>query len=148
MDRHPVTTARDEGETLGVLGTRLRFLCLPEQTGGAFSLMEAVMPLGAGPPAHEHPWDEAYYVVEGEVDFVLGDDARRVRAGDFLYAPGGTAHAFKGASESPARVLVFDAPAAAEGFFRDVHREVREMPRDLPLVAAIGERHRLRFVRR
>ena len=147
MDKRTVTTARDEGETLSVLGTRLRFLCLPDETGGTFSLMEAVMPLGSGPPPHEHPWDEAYYVVEGEVDFVLGGDARRVGAGDFLYAPGGTVHGFKGASASPARVLVFDAPAAAEGFFRDVHREVRELPRDLGLVPGIGERHRLHFVR-
>ena len=146
MCKQAIMMGRDEGEKLSVLGTELRFLCLPDQTGQAWSLMEAVLPLDAGPPPHEHPWDEAYYVVEGEVDFVLGDSARRVRAGDFLYAPGGTVHAFKGASAHPARVLVFDAPAAAEGFFREVHREVRQMPRDAALIPGIGERHGMRFV--
>lgn len=146
MGKQAITIGRNEGEKLKVLGTELRFLCLPDQTDQAWSLMEALLPLGAGPPPHEHPWDEAYYIVEGEVDFTLGDSARRVQAGDFLYAPGGTVHAFKGASEHPARVLVFDAPAAAEGFFRDVHREVTQMPRDAALVPRIGERHGLRFV--
>ena len=147
MGKQAKMVGKGEGETLDVMGTKLRFLCLPEQTDRAWSLMEATLPLDAGPPPHEHPWDEAYYVVEGEVNFVLGDQARRVTAGDFLYAPGGTLHAFKGASERPARVLVFDAPAAAEGFFRDVHREVKEMPADLAKVPEIGERHRLRFIR-
>lgn len=146
MTKQPLALGPGDGESLRVMGVALRFLCLPDQTGRAWSLMEATLPFGAGPPPHEHPWDEAYYVVDGEVDFILGDAPRRVRAGDFLYAPGGTVHAFRGASERSARVLVFDAPAAAEGFFRDVHREVREMPRDAPLIPGIGARHGMRFV--
>jgi quercetin dioxygenase-like cupin family protein len=146
MGKQTVVLGRDEGETLKVMGVDLRFLALPDQTDRAWSLMEAVMPLGSGPPPHEHPWDEAYYVVDGEVDFTLGDASRRVRAGDFLYAPGGTVHAFRGASERPARVLVFDAPAAAEAFFRDVHREVETWPGDAPKVPVIGARHAMRFL--
>ena len=131
MSKQAVKLKKDEGETLHVLGADVRFLCQGARTGSAWSLMEAVLPMDAGPPAHDHPWDEAYYVVEGEVRFTLGHEVHHVRAGDFIYAPGGTLHAFQGASAKPARVLIFDAPAAAEGFFRDVHREVREIPADL-----------------
>ena len=101
---------------------------------------------GGGPPPHDHPWDEAYYVVAGEVKFMVGEQVHMVKAGDFVYAPGGTLHSFQGASQSPARVLVFDAPAAAGGFFRDIDREIKSMPQDLPKVLEIGARHRLRFV--
>ena len=147
MDKQAVVMRRGEGEALSVLGTAVRFLCPSEKTGRRWSMMEVTLPKHAGPPSHDHPWDEAYYVVDGEVRF--GMDGREVlaSAGDFLYAPGGTLHSFQGASEKPARVLIFDAPAHAESFFRDVDREVKEMPRDLAKVPQIGQRHQIRFVR-
>lgn len=89
---------------------------------------------------------EAGGPVERQVQFEIGGKHQLVKAGDFIYAPGGTIHAFKGASAQPARLLVFDAPAHAEGFFREVDREVKEMPQDLQKVPAIGLRHQLRFL--
>jgi quercetin dioxygenase-like cupin family protein len=133
------------GEMLSVLGTEVRFLCPADTTNGRFSVMEVLLPFDQGPPPHEHPWDEAYYVTEGQVLFIIGEDAQLFRAGDFIYAPGGTVHSFRGQSEPPARVLVFDAPAAAEQFFREVAREVTAFPRDLEKLPQIGQRHQLRF---
>jgi quercetin dioxygenase-like cupin family protein len=147
MDREPVVKVRDEGERLRVLGTQVRFVCNAEQTGKAWSLMEVLLPENAGPPPHDHPWDEAYYVVEGSVRFSLAGEERLVRAGDFVYAPGGTLHGFKGAAAAPSRMLIFDAPAHAEAFFRDCEREVRDLPADLAKVPDIGDRHQIRFVR-
>jgi hypothetical protein len=43
-------------------------------------------------------------------------------------------------------MLIFDAPAHAESFFKDVDREVRAVPRDLPKLPAIGARHGLDFM--
>ena len=145
MAKQAMVIERGLGETLDVMGAKVSFLCPAAATGKAWSLMEVTAPKDAGPPPHEHPWDEAYYVVEGALRFRIGDTERVVRQGDFLYAPGGTVHAFQGASEQPARVLIFDAPAAAEGFFRDAAAEVRELPRDLAKVPEIGARHRLQF---
>jgi quercetin dioxygenase-like cupin family protein len=147
MSKQSVVMRQGEGEALSVMGAAVRFLCPADKTGMSWSMMEVTLPRHAGPPTHEHPWDEAYYVVEGEVRF--GMDGREVLAkpGDFLYAPGGTLHSFQGASDRPARVLIFDAPAHAESFFRDVDREVKEMPRDLAKVPEIGQRHQIRFVR-
>ncbi len=65
---------------------------------------------------------------------------------DFAYAPGGTLHAFRGVSDTPAHMLIFDAPAHAAAFFKDVDREVTDLPRDLAKVAEIGARHQIRFV--
>ncbi|MGJ0506943.1 MAG: cupin domain-containing protein [Methylocystis sp.] len=145
MTSSPMIVHQGEGEVLDVLGVALRFLCRAEDTRGAWSLMENVIPEQAGPPPHSHPWDEAYYVIEGEVAFQIGDRRELVRAGDFVYAPGGTVHAFQGASKSPARLLIFDAPAHAESFFKDIDREVTELPRDLAKVPQIGARHGVAF---
>ena len=51
---------------------------------------------------------------------------------------------FQGEGDTPARVLIFDAPAHAESFFREVDREVRA-PGDVAKVAAIGAKHQIRF---
>lgn len=145
MGKQVVVQTRGAGERMRVLGTQLRFLCAADETDSAWSLMEVEMPKDAGPPLHEHPWDEAYYVLDGDVRFKIGADERLVSAGDFIYAPGGTLHGFQGASDRPARMLIFDAPAHAEGFFREVEREVKSLPADLPKVPDIGARHGMRF---
>lgn len=147
MSKQALIVRSHEGNILNVLGVPLRFLCGAEQTGNAWSLMENVLPKHAGPTPHHHPWDEAYYVVEGEVDFMIEGRPQRIRAGDFVYAPANTVHAFSGASDEPARMLVFDAPAHAEAFFEELHDEGAQVPRDLQKVAEVGDRHGITFVR-
>jgi quercetin dioxygenase-like cupin family protein len=109
--------------------------------------MECRAPRDVGPPPHQHDWEEAYYVLEGEVRFSLDGQVRVVKAGGFVHIPQGVVHGFSGASERPARMLILDIPAHTEGFFRDVEREVRELPRDLSKVPEIGDRHGIRFLR-
>lgn len=146
MAKQLVVMKQGEGERLAVMGAEVKFLCAADRTDRAWSLMEVVLPADAGPPPHHHPWDEAYYVVEGEVRFTLDGREQLVRGGDFLYAPGGTVHGFKGASGQPARLLIFDAPAHAESFFREVDQEVKG-PADMPKVPQIGRRHQIEFLR-
>ena len=55
-------------------------------------------------------------------------------------------HAFKGGSQTPAKVLIFAAPAHSSAFFKDVHREVRNVPDDLAKVPKIGQRHGIEFM--
>ena len=146
MSKQAMVMKSGQGQPLNVLGAQVRFLCESESTGNAWSLMEVRLPRDSGPPPHDHPWDEAYYVTEGDVRFTLGTDTVTVSAGDFVYAPAGTLHAFCGASDEPARVLIFDAPAHAGSFFRELDREVKELPRDLAKVPEIGNRHAVRFL--
>ena len=105
-----VTIKAGEGNVLNVLGMPLRFLCDAEDTTGAWSLMEEEIPFGLGPPPHRHDWDEAYYVVEGALDFEINGKAVHVETGGFTYLPRNTVHSFKGASPSAARVLIFAVP--------------------------------------
>ena len=147
MSRQPVMINSAQVQPLSVLGTEVRFLCDADATAHAWSLMEVVLPRDSGPPLHEHDWDEGYYITEGEIEFTLG--ARSVRAvpGDFLYTPAGMPHAFRGVA-GRSRLLILDVPAHAGKFFKEVDREVTELPGQLATVVAIGARNGIRFVAR
>ena len=65
-----------EGESVWLLGDTYTLKISGEQTGGAFTLLEAVVPLGGGPPPHiHHLEDEVFVVLEGELLFTT--DGRR-----------------------------------------------------------------------
>ena len=145
MNSSKLVVSRDDVPPLNVLGTEVRFLCEGASTRSAWSLMEVTLPLHAGPPPHSHDWDEAYFVLEGQAEFAMGEERIQARAGDFVYAPGGLQHGFVGTSQQPARVLIFDSPAHAGAFFKRVDSEVGELPRDLPKVLAIGRETGIRF---
>ena len=141
------TTVRSgERKPLTVLGMPLTMLCEATETGGAWSLFEEQVPQGMGPPPHRHDWDEAYYILEGEVDFHIDGAAVKSSAGDFNYLPRGTVHGFKGASPKTAKVLIFAAPAHGSEFFHELNDEVRNIPADLAKIPEIGERHGIEFV--
>src|SRR5215475_3571775 len=105
MNKQVIIVRNGQAQALNVLGTQVRFLCESQHTGNAWSLMELVVPRDAGPPPHQHDWDEACFITAGEVCFTLGTDMVTARPGDFVYAPRGTLHGFRGASAEPARML-------------------------------------------
>ena len=131
---------------LNVLGMPLTLLCEASETNGDWSLFEEEVPLGMGPPAHRHDWDEAYYILDGQVNFTIDGAAVTSSRGDFNYLPRGTVHGFKGASETPARVLIFAAPAHGSEFFHEISKQVRSVPEDLAKIPGIGQRHGIEFM--
>ena len=85
-----------------------------DDTGGRFSLMYELMPRGAGPGPHRHTWsDETYYMLHGEITFLVGDEIRAARQGDFVVVPRDTRHAFRVDSET-ASFLNGYTPASLE----------------------------------
>jgi mannose-6-phosphate isomerase-like protein (cupin superfamily) len=141
-----ITVKAGERQAVNVLGMPLTMLCESGETGGAWSLFEEEVPLGMGPPAHRHDWDEAYYILDGEVDFEIDGTTVRSSAGDFNYLPRNTVHGFKGASAARAKVLIFAAPAHGSEFFQELTREVRSLPEDGAKIPLIGERHGIQFM--
>ena len=143
----PATTLKaGQRQALNVLGMPLTMLCEAGDTGGAWSLFEEDVPLGMGPPPHRHDWDEAYYILSGEIDFEIDGQPSRSRVGDFNYFPRGTVHSFKGASDAPARVLIFAAPAHGSEFFHELSRQIRHLPEDGAKIPEIGGRHGIEFM--
>jgi quercetin dioxygenase-like cupin family protein len=130
-----------EREPLNVLGMPLRFLCDARETGAHWSLFDEEIPLGMGPPPHRHNWDEAYYVLEGDIDFDIEGERVRISDGDFARLPANTIHGFKGASPAGARVLIFAQPGHSSQFFEQLNDEVRDLPNDLKKLPDIASRH-------
>jgi quercetin dioxygenase-like cupin family protein len=86
-----------------------------EETGGGLSVTEIVVPpRTAGPPLHTHDFDEAFYMLEGELIFQI-DDARVTRGpGEVCFAARNVAHALANLSDAPARYVLVCTPAGFE----------------------------------
>lgn len=70
-------------------------------TGGRYSLIHETLPRGSGAPPHKHTWsDEHFYMLEGEITFLVGDEIKVGRTGDFVFVPRNTRHAFRVDSET------------------------------------------------
>jgi mannose-6-phosphate isomerase-like protein (cupin superfamily) len=64
-------------------------------------------------PLHVHDrYDEAFYVLAGEVNFVVGGTTSVAEVGAFVFVPRGEAHRFWNESPTPARMLVIGSPQA------------------------------------
>jgi mannose-6-phosphate isomerase-like protein (cupin superfamily) len=65
-----------------------------------------------GPPAHVHrDEDDAFYVLDGEMSFVLGEETVAAPAGTFVLVPPGIEHTFVNHTTTPVRMLNIHAPA-------------------------------------
>jgi mannose-6-phosphate isomerase-like protein (cupin superfamily) len=90
----------------------VEFLALSEHTP-RFNLSIITMAPGRkGPEAHVHEnEDDAFYVVDDELVFVLGDEEINAPAGTFVLVPPGVIHTFVNRTSHPVRVLNIHAPA-------------------------------------
>lgn len=108
---------------------------------GAWCVFEIEKQPGAATPPHIHAWDEAYYVLSGMVEMVLGERTIAATPGMFIRIPPNTAHAFTGKAVPGSRLLTLLSPAGAEAFFADLDREARAGAPDLARLVALAARH-------
>jgi quercetin dioxygenase-like cupin family protein len=94
---------------------RTNVLLRSEQSGGHVSTTEIVVPArSAGPPLHTHDFDEAFYMLEGELIFQVQDELTTKRAGELSFAPRNVAHTLANHSGADARYLLVCTPAGFE----------------------------------
>jgi quercetin dioxygenase-like cupin family protein len=110
----PFVRAPGAGSTLNVLGVTHIYKATAAETGGSFSLWEAVFPPGAGAPPHTHTReDEAFYVLSGELTIESEGEAvpYRVGPGGVFFGARNRRHAVRNVGNQPTRVLVLSAPS-------------------------------------
>ena len=89
-----------------------------EQSNGEVAVIEIVLPAGsAGPPLHHHDFDEAFYVLDGELTFQLGEELATAGPGTLTFAPRGSHHTLANLSDADARYLLVCTPAGFERVF-------------------------------
>jgi quercetin dioxygenase-like cupin family protein len=123
---------------LQVVGETISVLAGVEKTGSVEVFLQSG-PEGAGPPPHTHAWDETYYVLDGQIDVLLGDRVHTVSQGELVFIPGGTPHNFQMKSKT-AKFLSLNSRGGASRFFESVDREVGGAM-NIPKIVEIAGRH-------
>ncbi|WP_145028297.1 cupin domain-containing protein [Caulifigura coniformis] len=119
--RFPAVSSPQSGPCVGVVGDVYRILVSGEQTAGAYSVVEAIVPPGSGPPPHRHSReDEGFYVLEGELTITVDGRRETLSPGMFGNLPVGSLHFFRNEGSVPVRMLITVAPAGFEQMFMEV----------------------------
>ncbi|MGN6395883.1 MAG: cupin domain-containing protein [Mucilaginibacter sp.] len=108
------------------------FLTTAEETQGAFSLIKCTLRKGFAPPPHIHTKeDESYFILDGEVQYEIGERVIHAKPGDYVHSPRLTAHTFKLLTDT-ATVLLLITPGGFEELFIRFSRPAQAM--ELPPV--------------
>jgi quercetin dioxygenase-like cupin family protein len=99
-------------------GTTMAVVLDAADTRGKFALLDQHGVAGDATPLHRHLHeDEAFYVLEGDIVALAGNEEHDAAPGCALFLPRGLPHAFMITSES-ARLLIITAPTGFEQFVR------------------------------
>ncbi|MFF5897280.1 cupin domain-containing protein [Streptomyces argenteolus] len=124
----PVLTRHAEAETCADPSSVMRLLGEGGDTERGFTSYRSTFAEGAvGAPAHFHTKaTELFFVLDGALRVLVGDDVTVLREGDFLAVPPHTPHAFAAAPGSTADVLfVFDRSMDRFAYLRLLGRVMR-----------------------
>jgi mannose-6-phosphate isomerase-like protein (cupin superfamily) len=142
----PIILRPGEGLTIDLGNFQMSVKASAEQTGGAFTLLEADEPAGFGPPMHiHHDAGEAFYVVAGEYIIFVRDKQFACPAGSFIYIPAGVPHGFRVGAE-PSRKLNIYTPAAMLGYFDELSAAIAAGAADPDWLTEIAERHGMEVI--
>jgi quercetin dioxygenase-like cupin family protein len=137
--KRPWVVKAGDRPTLPILGKRVVILAHTEDTGGG-EIAFGTGGEGTGEKPHTHPWDEALYVIDGQIDFIRpGEEAVALSAGDLSYAPAGVAHGFA-VKSSQAKYLLVTSTGGAANLGADLAREVGDVP-NIPKLVEVLKRH-------
>jgi len=118
--------AKDEGIAIWTMGERITFKATRALTGNAFTLIEDLVAPGGEPPPHFHEnEDEAYYILEGEMQVTVGDKTFHATPATFVFLPRGVPHHWRVLGNTPVRFLALFTPSGVEGFFLALSQPAR-----------------------
>lgn len=113
----PRALEREAGEALWFFGSRTWIKATGEQTRGAYGLIEHVNLPGSASPWHlHHAEDESFYVVEGQMTFLVGNKRIQAGPGTYVFGPREIPHGFRTVGDTPSRMLLLATPAGFERF--------------------------------
>ena len=118
--------ATNTGPTFMGPGDIYTFLATGAETDGAYFVMEGLVPPDGGPPPHiHHNQVETFYIVEGQMEILLGDQVYEAKAGGFVHVSKGTRHRFMNRSQTPTKMVLTFVPAGdIEQFFRGIISQI------------------------
>lgn len=124
-DRHrPIMLGPGEGRSYALGAMSAVFKADEDETAATYSISEWFLePQSSGPGPHSHAeHDDIFYVIEGVMSFLVGDEWIDVPTGGFVRAAAGVTHDFANRTDTRAGVLNIYVPG---GFERDMAGIVR-----------------------
>ena len=120
---HEFMVGPGQGREAGAGPNRLTMKVGPESGGRQLGIFESAFPPGAGAFAHRHgTYEEAFYVLEGEIEYRLGDERVVATVGSCVFVPAGVAHGFRNVGEAEAQHLVMVTPMRALEMVEELFR--------------------------
>ena len=106
MQTTTLIRGRDEGEATWFFNALMTTVASTTETGGAYSLTEHLVTAASNPPMHvQVDEDEAFYILDGEVEFEVDGNVALATPGTFAFVARGAAHTFRVLTDT-ARMLV------------------------------------------
>ena len=134
------------GHPLNVLGDHMTVRLTAAETGGRFTLVEQVNEPGVGIPMHLHDReDEVFHILEGQMEFQLGDQSVTAVAGTTVFLPRMIPHTWKVVGDVPARTLLSVFPGGAEAMWQELS-DLPAGPPDMQQVVQICARYGVTFL--
>lgn len=150
---------REPGSGRGTWAMGSLFEHLREVPPGADGVGVALVtqPPGIATPLHRHTREaEAFYVLDGRIDYRAGDELHELSEGWFIHLPAGVPHAFRIRGDRPARFLAIVDPGNLLHLYDEVglpaqaHRlpgtDGRSPEEEIPRWAEVAPRYGLEVV--
>jgi quercetin dioxygenase-like cupin family protein len=131
MSVQPIVLRPDQHEPpLNVVGTQVTVLASNAATH-SYGITLQQGEEGTGPPPHSHDWDEAFYVLKGEIHFLCDGNVHACTVGTLVHVPGGTVHGFRYGVGGGQMLEITGAGARAAQMFAAIDKEIPPGPTDV-----------------
>jgi mannose-6-phosphate isomerase-like protein (cupin superfamily) len=136
-----------EGERIGG-PSAVTIKATGDETNDSFYFGEVVVEPGfAGPPPHVHERvHDMFYILEGTLTMLLGDETTELPTGSFVCVPPGVVHTFSNPGQTPVRFLNFNTPAGWENYMRDLGAALSQGSPSPEEIGRIASRYDFRVV--
>ena len=107
-----------KSDQLWVLGHKI----MPQQVSGDYDMVVGeTAPNVPGPPPHFHSnMNEVFMVIQGEMEFVVNGEVKKLKDGESIDLPSNTVHTFKNSGDSPCRWVNIHSPKGFLSFFEEM----------------------------
>lgn len=126
-------------KALDIGGLMINVLASTEDTGGN-EFFHQYGPEGKGPGPHCHPWDESFFVLQGELHCGVGDLESLAKPGTLIHVPGGTVHWFRFGPGGGA-LFAITSKGNASRMFADFDRRIDWGSPDRSVLVALAAQH-------
>ncbi|MGB9746876.1 MAG: cupin domain-containing protein [Bacteroidales bacterium] len=123
----PRMTSPELTNSYWYIGHLMSILISSKDTNGSFSLIHGFEIKGLEPPPHIHTReDESFYILEGEINYMVNNEIFNAGRGDWVFLPRNIQHSFQVQSDQ-AEVLIHLSPGGFEEYFKEMSEPAKAL---------------------